>query len=583
MAAGSYHRVELVDGWSAVGVPPGTTDWRLAGLEDELLPHRAPGTAATTLAAAGTNLADRDLDAEDWWFRCRFTAEPAAGGDETTLRLEGIATLADVWLNGEHVLASDNMHVTHEIPVHGLMREENELVIGVRALAPLLAARRPRPRWRTRLVANQALRWYRTSLFGRIPAFAPGPAPVGPWRTVALVHRRDAAVDDLRVRTRVEADDGVVTLRATLRPLGSFVPTRARLVVGELSEELDVQHDDGRLLVCGSVRVRGADLWWPHTHGEPSLHDIRLVLSDGHRDAEVARDRVGFRALEAQDDPGLALAVNGTPVFCRGGSLLPHALAVDQPPHELRALLTSFRDAGMNTIRLSGVGVYGSDDLLHLCDELGLLVWQDFAFANLDYPAEDEGFRAAVEREANGFLARAGSHPSLAVLCGNSEIEQQVAMLGLDPALGRGPLFEELLPRLALAQDVDARYVASSPSGGELPFRPNAGIAHYFGVGAYRRGLEDARRAEVRFAAECLAFANVPGDDVLEELAPGGAGRLAHHPAWKAGVPRDTGAGWDFDDVRDHYLRALFGVDPVGPGRSIPSGTSPFHAWSPER
>ena len=176
---------------------------------------------------------------------------------------------------------------------------------------------------------------------------------------------------------------------------------------------------------------------------------------------------------------------------------------------------------------------------------------------------DDSAFRSSVEREARGFLSRAGSHASLAVLCGNSEIEQQVGMLGLDRELGRGPVFGEVLPALVRELDVDAHYVTSAPTGGDLPFRPNAGVAHYFGVGAYRRPLDDARRAEVRFAAECLAFANVPSDGILDRLAPGGAARLVHHPAWKAGVPRDTGAGWDFDDVRDHYLRELFGIEPV--------------------
>ena len=135
-------------------------------------------------------------------------------------------------------------------------------------------------------------------------------------------------------------------------------------------------------------------------------------------------------------------------------------------------------------------------------------------------------------------------------------------MLGLDPSLGRGELFEEILPALVAQSGADAIYVPSAPCGGDVPFRPERGIANYYGVGGYRRPLDDARRSQVRFAAECLAFSNVPDEPALELGGAAGEGQLAvNSPAWKAGVPRDIGAGWDFEDVRDHYLQELFGVD----------------------
>src|SRR6185437_1986057 len=157
--------------------------------------------------------------------------------------------------------------------------------------------------------------------------------------------------------------------------------------------------------------------------------------------------------------------------------------------------------------------------------------------------------------EAGEVLAALAGRPSLAVVCGNSEIEQQVAMLGLDPAMGRGELFGELLPAALERSGADAIYVPSAPSGGARPFRPDQGVANYYGVGGYRRPLADARLAGVRFAAECLAFANVPDEAGVEAVLPDAPGDVVvHHPRWKAGVPRDVGTGWDFEDVRDHYL-----------------------------
>jgi beta-mannosidase len=178
-----------------------------------------------------------------------------------------------------------------------------------------------------------------------------------------------------------------------------------------------------------------------------------------------------------------------------------------------------------------------------MCDELGMLVWQDLMLANFDYPVDDDDFLRELRAEVETVLGGVVGRPSLAVVCGGSEVEQQAAMVGLDPAMARSHFIEAEVPRLI----GDAVFVPSAPSGGDLPFHPGAGVANYYGVGGYRRALSDARTSGVRFAAECLAIANVPEDDAMLDL----------------NVPSDRGTDWDFADVRDHYLRELFGVDPV--------------------
>jgi beta-mannosidase len=218
------------------------------------------------------------------------------------------------------------------------------------------------------------------------------------------------------------------------------------------------------------------------------------------------------------------------------------------------------RDANMNMVRVGGTMLYEANAFYELCDELGIMVWQDFMFANFDYPIADEAFAASVREEATQFLRRTQASPSIAMLCGGSEVAQQAAMLGFKSDVWTGPLFDTLLPEVCSVVRPDVPYIKSSPFGGELPFIANTGVTHFYGVGAYMRPLEDARRAEVKFASECLAFSNVPEAITLDHHFPVPA---VHHPLWKQRVPRDLQASWDFEDVREYYLQLLYKVDPM--------------------
>lgn len=556
-------------GWSLALLPAGQVDSpaALAQAAAHWLPARVPGTAMGALFDAGTANLDHlpALDAQDAWYRCTFDAPPPAADTRRSLVFKGLATLAQVWLNGAPLLDASNMFLAHEIDVEPLLRAQgNALVIRFASVAQSLQQRRPRPRWRTRLVEQQQLRWLRTGLLGYIPGWTPAAPAIGPWRPVALRVHAGLAWDALDARAVLQGDAGVVQVEGTLRTFGPR-PLAARLDVGDAQAALHVvQQADGRWHVSGHCTVAHARRWWPHTHGEPALYPVTLTVVHGDSSNVLALGATGFReiALYTADD-GFALRVNGVPVFCRGACWTPtDVIHFAGSEAATRDALLLARDAGMNMLRVGGTMVYETDAFYASCDELGILLWHDFMFASMDYPADDAGFAASADAEARQFLRRTQLSPSIALLCGNSEVEQQAAMVGADPALWRNRLFAEVLPAAVQALRPDVPWWPSSPAGGVLPFQVDAGAAHYFGVGAYLQPLTDARRSGLRFASECLAFANVPEPDNLDALSPTGA-VPPQHPRWKARVPRDGGAGWDFDDVRDHYLATLFGVDPM--------------------
>jgi len=540
--------VELCDGWqlavtesgaaaNPAALPPGL-DWVDAVV---------PGTAAQALHKAGrwTPETPEPLHGKDIWYRTRLF-----GHGPRTLRFEGLATVAEVWLNGVRILASDNMFLDHEVDVD--LGGDDALLNAFRSLDAALERRKARARWRTRLVESNSLRLIRTTLLGHMTGWQPAIHAVGPWRAVVLIeqssHVRLRTID---MQATLDGDDGVLTIGLDIDWQGPTAP--AIVEVGATSGPLS-WIGAGRLE--GALRLPGVEKWWPHTHGMPALHAVKVHLGD----IEIDLGHTGFRSIGVErgaDGKGFALQVNGQTVFARGACWNVadlESLTADRD--RLQPWLALVREAHMNMVRVGGTMVYESDEFFALCDELGLLVWHDFMFANMDYPIADPAFRASVEAEAASFLRRTQRHPALAVLCGGSEVAQQAAMLGLPPALWSGPLYDDILPGLSAALRPDVPYVANSPSGGDLPFSTDDGVSHYYGVGAYLRPLEDARRANVRFTSECLAFANVPAVGTpgiaWDDLVRG-----------KGGVPRDRGADWDFADVRDHYLRSLYEEDPA--------------------
>jgi len=543
-------RLTALERWELACTDPGAVR-DPADLARRALDWRRVRVPTTVASALGPN---PGLDASDYWFRTRL----AAPTGNWSLRFHGLATLADVWIDGVHAFASGNMFVARECDggAHG---RDVELLLRFASLDAFLRERSAaRPRWRTRLVENE-LRRARTTLFGRLPGFAPLVPPIGPWRPIELVEHGALRVLSADVRTRAREAGGSVSVQAQVqsaRPIRSAV-----LRVGDDRAELAITASStDETLLSGALELPRVERWWPHTHGPQPLYPVSLWLALSDSSVEIDLGKTGFRTVELDREHGdFRLVVNDEPIFARGACWLPlDALALDAPDASLARALDLARGAGMNLLRVAAQGTYESNAFFRRCAELGLLVWQDFQFARLDYPLDTE-FCRSVEAEALGFLDRSQLCPALAVLCGNSEVEQQVAMFGLDPQLAKNPLFYSLLPELCASSRPDVPYLPSTPSGGALPFHPDAGVAHYFGVGAYRRPLSDARLANVRFAAECLAFSNVPERALVDELLNGEAPGTS--PRWKQGIPRDNGASWDFEDVRDHYLEQCFDLD----------------------
>ncbi len=519
--------------------------WTLHGPAPyDAVPASVPGCVHLDLGAAGLlpdlNYRDNEraqmfIGETDWAYRRAFDAPgELLAHDRVLLRCAGLDTLATIRINDVEIGQADNMFRAWEFDVKPHLRPGGN-VIEVAFAAPMPYLRRMEAEkgvlyaWSIGDHRLNAAAWLRKEPCNFGWDWGPKTVTSGIWRPIELIAFDTARLDDVRV-LQDHAAPGRVTLTvegATERLTDA--PLAAEIVVslnGQRVAEarVDVPGDT----FSADLVLESPQLWWTNGLGGQPLYTVDVRLAAGEAELDAWTRRVGLRTLTLErraDEWGesFEFAINGVPFFAKGADWIP---ADPFPARVGRAhyepLLRAAAEAHMNMLRAWGGGVYEDDAFFDLCDELGLAVWQDFIFACGDYPTTDAAFMANVEAEARDNIRRLRHHPSLALWCGNNELEQglvgpewtDTTMSWTDYAR----LFDDLLPRVVGEEDPQRPYWPASPHtpvGDRADFNdPASGDAHLWGVWHGRLPAESYRTTFHRFISE-FGFQSFPEPHVV--------------------------------------------------------------------
>ena len=510
--------------------------WSLTipGTDFGLVPAQVPGSVYHDLLSAG-RIPDpffRDNENEalklmehDFLYARGFTADAALLACEAVLlRCEGLDTLAEISLNGAAVGRADNMHRIWEYDVKALLREgENRIEIRFSSPTKYIReayAENPADGSSDAMVGFPLLRKAHC-MFGW--DWGPRLPDAGIWRDISLIGVDTARIRDVLVLQ--EHEEGRVTLRVQTHV--------TRFSADVTAVRVAVTGPDGRVFTGAGedceIVIDAPQLWWPAGFGEQPLYTVSVGLSAGGAALDGWSRRIGLRTMTVsrrRDDWGESFShcVNGVDVFAMGADYIPEDnLLPRMNPARTRALLEDARAANMNCIRVWGGGFYPDDWFYDICDELGLLVWQDFMFACAVYNLTD-AFEENICAEFRDNIRRLRHHPSLALWCGNNEMEQFVAVgqwVGSKRQVADYiKMYEYLLPKVLKTEDPQAFYWPASPSSGgsfDAPQDPDRGDVHYWDVWHGLKPFTDYRNYLFRYVSE-FGFQSFPCMETIESF-----------------------------------------------------------------
>jgi beta-mannosidase len=466
------NRTTLHDGWnlrSAGGPVP-------AHIAGRTVPAQVPGTAHTDLLAAGLiddpylDLNENDLvwaHRAQWLYSRELTAAPAAADERVDLVFDGLDTVAEISLGGTRIGSTANQHRGYRFDVRPhLTGEPQRLEVLFRSALETAEAEVERIGARPGAYPHP-LNMVRKMACSFGWDWGPDLQTAGIWKPVRLERWRTARI--VSVRPLVTVADGAarVAVHVDVERAGDESPELALTVrVGEQRVDAVVAAGAGTVVV--DVVVENPDLWWPVGYGEQALYTLAVDLVGLDR----WERRIGLRTVEvdtSDDEAGTAFTfvVNGVPIFVKGANWIPDDHFLTRITRDrIARRLDQAVEAHMNLLRVWGGGVYESDDFYELCDERGLMVWQDFPLACFAYP-EEEPHRSEFEAEARENVTRLSSHPSLVLWNGGNENIWGHQVWGWKEELGDrtwgAGYYYDLFPSIVAELDPTRPYSAGSP------------------------------------------------------------------------------------------------------------------------
>ena len=408
-------------------------------------PASVPGTVHTDLynnnlindPFLGNNETDLQwIEDKDWEYKTTFTVDrELMGNDAVELEFDGLDTYADVYLNEQLILKADNMFRAWQVACKKFLREgENELRIHFHS---------PITKGQKKLNASPHLIptsnepkpvGYQTSIHTRKAQYhygwdwGPRLVTSGIWRPINLRGWSGAKIRNvfyqLEKLTETSAHysahleiEAVKEMQIDVHIAANSKPMR------EVSQQTKVAKGINFLSV--SFNLDDPELWWPNGFGEQNLYQIKAKISSKGKILDSKEERIGVRKIELerkQDDVGTSFSfrVNGIPIFMKGANYIPPDFFNPRATNSYKDIIKAAKNAHMNMLRVWGGGVYENDEFYRLCDENGLLIWQDFMFACCMVPGKKDHLEN-IRLEAEQNVKRLRNRPSVALWCGNNE------------------------------------------------------------------------------------------------------------------------------------------------------------------
>lgn len=459
----------------------------------------------------------------DWEYETTFNIAPEIlTRDNTELVFEGLDTYAEVFVNDVSLLNADNMFRTWRVDCKRLLKPGSN-VLRIRFRSPIKEVLPIMAKLNYQLPAAND-QGEKTSPYTRKAPYqfgwdwGPRFVTSGVWRPVYLETWNTARIDDLHILPK-QVTAVAANLTANVDVIAGS-QTKATIIVEDLTDRHTVATRavslaSGKNRVSLDVVIPRPSLWWPNGLGAHPLYSFKArVIIDG-KIVDEKTTRTGLRSLELRQQPdehgkSFSFIVNGVPVFAKGGNWIP----ADSFPTRIskakyRQLLQSVRDANMNMLRVWGGGIYEPNDFYEMCDEMGILVWQDFMFGCSLYPG-DQAFLDNVRHEAIDNVKRLRNHPSIAVWVGNNEIESGWFHWGWKDQLPAKlwddylKVFYGVLPEVCSSLDPSRTYWPSSPSSKleDDPESQKMGDLHYWQVWHAALPFSEYEKQFPRFMSE---------------------------------------------------------------------------------